>query len=524
MDIRTYIHLIINNWRILLASAVITVAATLVFTLQQPRIYESESTFVIRPHSSLILQDEFVSTLDTLSRRVEINNTFAEVTTSKLIKDRAAENLGLTSEQRQGLSASGRVLAGTNILRLTVQGRDPEVAQAFAEAVSEETVAYVSNLYDVFELGQLDAASLSRTPVSPKPGLNLTIGLVLGVILGLALIFLREYLNSPGGLQRRFDIIDPDSGVYNRSYLDMRLRQEMSRTHHTGGHLSLALLRVSDRNTVDFKASPSAMPPVAIIIEPLLRDEDLLARYDQSTFVIILPDLSGYEAQAAVEKMRLRLGAAPVAPEHLQRMAGLRGAAGVAELLSADNNEESLLTRAMEALNEAERGTYGRVVLSTPSADGGAPLPDSRRQTIPAGPQLVKDTPLTIDAAVNGVVSTGGSSNGIKANGIVTNGANGHGTNGKSAHTNGNGSSAPAEESPETEQSLNTEEPLETEESPEPAELAHEFPAPSAPSLTRAALRLAQQFNIDPASIEGTGKDGRVLKSDVKNYINSLGS
>jgi len=431
MEIRRYIQIIIANWWILLISVVITMAATLVFTLRQPRIYESTSTFVIRPHSSLILEDEFVSTLDTLSRRVEINNTFAEVTTSKLIKARAAEKLGLDSNQRRGLSASGRVLAGTNILRLTVQGRDPEIAQAFAEAVSQETVAYVSNLYDVFELGQLDGASLSRTPVSPNLPLNLAIGFVLGFGLGLTIIFLKEYLGSPGGLQQHFDIIDPDSGIYNRAYLDMRLRQEVSRARNSGGRLSLALIRVSDRTSTDFRASAEAMPLVAAIFEPLLRDEDLLARYGETTFALILPDLSGCGAQAAVEQLRLRLGTAPVGQEGLQRMAALRSAAGVAEIGAADKNEDSLLARAMDALDEAERGTYGRVVLSDPPAAEVAPAPEAQPPAVPAN-----GTPAKSEASA---VANGAGTNGIMTKNAIAKDAP---TKDASAPTNRTGGNA----------------------------------------------------------------------------------
>lgn len=518
MDIRTYLLIIIKNWRMLLVSVVVTLAATLVFTLRQPRIYESVSTFVIRPHSSLILQDEFVSTLDTLSRRVEINNTFAEVTTSKLIRDRAAEKLGLNSDQRQGLSASGRVLAGTNILRLTVQGRDPEIAQAFAEAVSEETVTYVSSLYDVFELGQLDAASLSRTPVSPDLPLNLVIGLVLGGALGLTLIFLKGYLGAPGGLRPRFDIIDYDSGVYNRPYLDMRLRQEVSRAHNSGGRLALALIQVSDRSSADFKASADAMPAVAVIFEPLLRDEDLLARYDESTFALILPDLSGYEAQAIIEKMRLRLGAAPVAPEHLQRMASLRGAAGVAELSPNDGNEEGLLARAMEALSEAERGTYGRVVLSVPQADesSSAPPAGSAPASVPAPVQgAASDGSVASGVKVNGIKANGIKANGVRANGVKANGAMANG-----AKANSVKATSLVADGPDAHEGTNGAVRHESSSGAPADEPAGDQP----PSLTRAALKLAQQFRVDLASVEGTGKDGRILKSDVKDYINSLGA
>ncbi|MHC4216486.1 MAG: hypothetical protein ACYSWP_24305, partial [Planctomycetota bacterium] len=96
MELKTYIRTFLKYWYWLPICVVITFIATLFFTLRQPGIYEANTTFVIRPHSSLVVEDEFVSTLDIISRRVEINNTFAEVANSTLIKDKSAVDLGLS--------------------------------------------------------------------------------------------------------------------------------------------------------------------------------------------------------------------------------------------------------------------------------------------------------------------------------------------------------------------------------------------------------------------------------------------
>jgi diguanylate cyclase (GGDEF)-like protein len=450
MEVKEYIRVIVKNWRILLVSVGVTVVATLLFTLRQPRVYESLASFVIRPHSSLIVQDDFVSTLETLSRRVEINNTFAEVANSKLIKDQAIERLGLNSTERRGLSADGRVLVGTNILEVKVKAEDPEVAQAFAGAVSLEIVDFVSNLYDVFELGPLDSASLATRPISPKIGVNLVLGAVLGIGLGLALIFLYEYLRTPDGHLRQFDILDPDTGAYNRAYLEMRLRQEVSRVRHSNGELALALIRIRDRGAVndDGGAGREAMPSAATLFGPLLRDEDLLARFDDTTFAVMMPEMCGPEAKVVVEELHLKLGAVPLSLDQYNvRTSGFRGVASVVELCEHDANAEELLQEAMMGLKEAERGTYGRVALRP------MPAHDSPRQA-------------------NGQVQPG------LANGSLPLGA-----------------SQTASEYPE--------------------QVQHE----PKPSLTRAALKLAQQHGIDPDTIQGSGKDGRVLKSDVKRLI-----
>ena len=51
------------------------------------------------------------------------------------------------------------------------------------------------------------------------------------------------------------------------------------------------------------------------------------------------------------------------------------------------------------------------------------------------------------------------------------------------------------------------------EPEPEPA------PEPAAPPLSPAVRKLVVEHDLDPAAIEGTGKDGRLLKADVEAYL-----
>ncbi|MCB1850999.1 MAG: 2-oxo acid dehydrogenase subunit E2, partial [Gammaproteobacteria bacterium] len=44
------------------------------------------------------------------------------------------------------------------------------------------------------------------------------------------------------------------------------------------------------------------------------------------------------------------------------------------------------------------------------------------------------------------------------------------------------------------------------------------------PILTPAVRRLVREMNIDPRKVKGTGKDGRILKSDITTYIDSAES
>jgi 2-oxoglutarate dehydrogenase E2 component (dihydrolipoamide succinyltransferase) len=68
--------------------------------------------------------------------------------------------------------------------------------------------------------------------------------------------------------------------------------------------------------------------------------------------------------------------------------------------------------------------------------------------------------------------------------------------------------------------------PARVEKPPQPAVIAESAAAaPTAlggePVLTPAVRRLIKELNLDPREIRGTGRDGRILKSDVMNYLDS---
>lgn len=374
MELKLYLHILLKRWWILLATFICTLVPTLVFVNSQPWIYESDTTFVIRPHSSFAVNDEdVVKALDTISRRVEINTTFAEVSSSSQVKANAIEKLGLTAQERKGLSINGKVIAGTNILKISVQGPDPHIVRDFTNAVSEETLAYVRNLYDVFELEPLDEAELPSKPVSPNKALNLALGGSLGLFLGVGLIFLIEYLKEPLSLASQVNIIDFETGAYNRPYFMLRLRQELSRTRHNETSFCLALIKIYQRGLMKGLAQPipaaNALRLIITSLGPNLREEDILASLGNSTFALLLPEMPGEGAKDILNFLRTQIGLlSPGQIETVGQGNTVYCSIGIAvyhpHQAAADENE--MLAQAAQALQEADTAVYGKVHLLNP--------------------------------------------------------------------------------------------------------------------------------------------------------------
>lgn len=355
MEMRAYWRILKRRWWLLLFGFGVVFGVTYFLTSRQPAIYEAVTTFVIRPRvSEGAMGDEFVRALDIVSRRVEINTTFAEVATSRLIAGQAETRLGLTPAQQVGLKVSARVIGGTNVMEITAEGRDPAVTRDFANAVGMETVNYVSKLYDVFELEPLDEATLPRNSSRPNVPLNLAMGSVMGLALGACLVFVLQYLETATAEREAFNIIERETGAYTRSYLLHRLWGEASRARRSKRPLSLGLIRLEVDGEAEMSHARAHMEIMRLTkntVERALREEDILARFDGNTFAILMPDASGQQAQNLLKKTIQRVRAMPNYISTRRHAPDMRAVLGVSTYDDFRVEPERFLDEAVRSLD-----------------------------------------------------------------------------------------------------------------------------------------------------------------------------
>lgn len=291
MQLKNFFHTLRKRLWIILLGIAVVLAATYLFSLNQDRVYQSKATYVLSPRAGMDqIEDDFVRALEMVSRRVEINTTFAEVASSRYIKSQALAEVDYNSNISEALSVSALVMGGTNILEIVVEGPTPAIAQEFCVLIGEKTQAYVQNLYDVFELRLLDSASYRGTPIRPIMGLNMILGGILGLALGLSAAFIVEYISSPYSQPSTFNILDRETGAYNKTYFIHRLRQEMERAKRHDYSIALGLIQieVEGEGVTDIKKSDT-MRLFNVMIGKEMRDYDLVAVLDSQTFAFLYP-------------------------------------------------------------------------------------------------------------------------------------------------------------------------------------------------------------------------------------------
>jgi diguanylate cyclase (GGDEF)-like protein len=310
MELKSYLQVLIQKWRLFLIAFSVTIAATLVFSYVQPTIYRAQNTFVLWPKASLIREnDDFLRALDTLSNREEINATIAQVASSSSLKSRAADQLNLTREQTEKLTVESRVIGGTNILEITVLGPNPSLTHSFLNVISVETSRYQNGIYGVFQMEILDSSAVPTEPFRPNIPLNLLVGVALGLILAAGLAFLSHYLESAETRVPAFDILDHQTSTFNRAYFLLRLQQEISRAQHAQSPLSLVAVNLREEGNKR-KAGwfqNDLLLRTASLLKENLREEDILARIDEDTFAVLIPDLDQKQIQALVKTFQDRL-------------------------------------------------------------------------------------------------------------------------------------------------------------------------------------------------------------------------
>lgn len=365
MELKTYLNILLKKWWIWVPILLVTLTSGIVFTYERTPIYSASTTYVVVPSPSFGDVRSFASGLEMLSRRDEIATTFAEIAASRRIKGLAEDHLSLDSDDDYDVAAQLR--AGTNIVEITVEGPDPIAARDLANTVGTALEEYVQGTYEVYELVPLDSAIIPEKPISPNIPLNLTLATFLGLVLGVVLVFLSEYLEAPLGSVVSLNIIDAETGVYNRQYFLQRLGEEMVRARRNRYSLSLSLMQIDNLGLLQGPNSSEVraemLRQVAMMVSEYLREEDIVARLDQNVLALLLPDMSGENAKALMEYLQTRITWTPFQSGKDGVKINLKSSIGITAYNHNGTSRDEFIAEATQALQLAELDDDGKAYL-----------------------------------------------------------------------------------------------------------------------------------------------------------------
>ncbi|WP_169312827.1 sensor domain-containing diguanylate cyclase [Thermaerobacter marianensis] len=169
-------------------------------------------------------------------------------------------------------------------------------------------------------------------------------------------------------------ITDPLTGLYNRTYLVERLREEGERAARYGRPLSLLFIDLDDLKVINDRlghdAGDRVLVRVARVLREACRSVDFAARYGGDEFVVVLPETGPEGAMAVAARIQQRL-----AEQTSPLAAGLGASIGLAAYPAHARDWTELLRLADQAMYGAKRRGKGRVGWFGPPGQPGATAP-----------------------------------------------------------------------------------------------------------------------------------------------------
>lgn len=148
-----------------------------------PPVYRATATLAAAPHPSINNRNQVLRSLELLERRTMVS-TLSRIPTSGKIRTWAAGRLETPLRDLREYRVQTSVVPNTNLIHVSVQGPDPEIAARFANAVAGASENNADKYYSVFTLKGLDDAVAPGRSIQRGESRSYVVAGLLGLFLG----------------------------------------------------------------------------------------------------------------------------------------------------------------------------------------------------------------------------------------------------------------------------------------------------------------------------------------------------
>lgn len=172
----------------------ITISGVISYVLITP-IYQASTQILINQEKV----DATAINPASIQSDLQLINTYNEIIKSPVILDKVVENLDFTSNADE-LKSKITVNSAENsqVVNITVEDPSPQNAVKIANSVASVFQDEIKVLMKMDNVNILAVAQLpdNPSPVKPNPMLNMAVAAVIGLMLGVGIAFLLEYLDT----------------------------------------------------------------------------------------------------------------------------------------------------------------------------------------------------------------------------------------------------------------------------------------------------------------------------------------
>lgn len=186
------------------------------------------------------------------------------------------------------------------------------------------------------------------------------------------LIERNELLERTGKLER-LSATDPVTGLYNHAFLSRRLDEELNRSSRQGLTFTLVLVEIDYFNLyTDLCGRPfatGALQKGATLLCSCARQMDVVSRYGDETFCLLLPGTAKRDALVAARRIKAAFEGELFPGEENLPTGKITTSIGIATFPEDAANSASLLAAAEGALYQAKAAGRNRLAAALPPTD-----------------------------------------------------------------------------------------------------------------------------------------------------------
>ncbi len=197
-----------KRWLMIISITLVAtiVSAALSFFVIKPQYEASTKVFIGKDES----ENQSYSQNDVLMYQ-KLMKTYSEAIKTKDLISRGLKGTSINIEPKDVLSNLTVVtVADTQILQIKYKSKNPQEAKAIIEGISDEFIKTSKELVPNGNIKVIEAVELPENAVSPNKKMNIAIAFLLGLMIGVGLAFLLEFLDNTfknkDQLEREFEI------------------------------------------------------------------------------------------------------------------------------------------------------------------------------------------------------------------------------------------------------------------------------------------------------------------------------
>lgn len=195
IDLKEYFYIIKKRaWIIALITVTAMIASGIIsFFLLSP-VYETKTTLIVNTEQ---VNETNTITGDQLNVTQKLTLTYGEIIKSRTVIDEVIQALNLDMEYGEvSKMITVSPVKDTQIIAITVQDTNPQRAADIANTIPRVFTKEVKRITKANSVEVIDKAVVAENPIKPNKVMNIAIAGVLGVMIGLFIIFVLEYMDN----------------------------------------------------------------------------------------------------------------------------------------------------------------------------------------------------------------------------------------------------------------------------------------------------------------------------------------